>query len=294
MEKINLPYEEGDLIPFPYGGELTSSNINQLPEQLKEDLFTLRDRTETIQNNILAFIRKPSIYDTEVTYKKYDLVTDDSNNINQYISLTDGNKGNGLTDKSNWLRWHIPDVTNRSSVYNKSEFVADSNQNEFDVSVDENYTDVYRNGIKQRQGDDADYVLKDDLTGIVFNEELDKGDLVEVVVWTTSSILSQYKINRVTSSTLMKEMDLVVCLTQGDVVDDGKTAFTLTLPVKPANGAIIKIVDGGANAQNRPIKVQRQGATINGVDEDLILDVNNFSVILTYDFSSNDWSLSSN
>jgi len=294
MEKIILPYEEGDFTPFPYQGELTSDNLNQYPNQLKDDILSLRDRTETIQNNILAFIMKPAIYNSETTYKKYDIVTDDADNTNQYISLVDDNKDNELSDTTKWQKWHIPDVTNRSSVYQKTEFVADDGQTDFDVSVSENYTDVYVNGIKQKQGEDADYILKDDLTGITFNNGLNKNDLVEIIVWTTSSILSQYKIRRIIASTLLKEMDLVVCLTQGDTVDDNTTAMTLTLPARPSNGAIIKIVDGGNNAQNRPIKIQRQGASINGVDEDLIIDVNNFSVLMTYDFIKNDWSLSSN
>jgi len=292
MEKIILPYENDDFTPFPYQGKLTSDNLNEYPNQLKKDILSLRNRTEVIQNNILAFIMKPAIYDSDVSYKKYDIVTDAKNNINQYISLVDDNKDNKLTDTSKWQKWHIPDVTNRSSVYQKTEFVADDNQTEFIVSVSEKYTDVYINGVKKKEEDD--YTLKDDLTGLDFNDGLNDGDKVEIIVWTTSSILSQYKIRKVVSSTLMKEMDLVVCLTQGDTVDDGEVAMTLTLPNKPSNGAIIKIVDGGNNAQNRPIKIQRQGAKINGIDDDLIIDVNNFSVILTYDFIKNDWSLSSN
>jgi len=281
---IELPYESDDFTPFPYQGELTSDNLNQFPKQIKEDLLALRDRTDIIQNNVLAFLQRASEYDKDANYMKDDIVRTASG-VN-YISLIDNNKGNELTDTNYWVRWYVPDMSNQSMAYEKTEFIADDDQTEFNVSVSKDYTDIYLNGVKLSK--ENDYTLKDDLTGFDLKNGASKDDVIECIVWTTSSILSIHKVRRVFSSTLLKDMDVVVCLTDGD------SGFTLTLPTKPVNGSMIKIVDGRDNAQNNPIKLVRQDATINNKKDDVTLDVNGFNVFLTYDYFKNDWSLSYN
>ena len=64
----------------------------------------------------------------------------------------------------------------------------------------------------------------------------------------------------------------------------GKNEQVVKLNLKASSkGGTIGIIDGSSNAQNRPILVAGNGININGKLEDLVLDVNNFSIELIYD-----------
>jgi hypothetical protein len=68
----------------------------------------------------------------------------------------------------------------------------------------------------------------------------------------------------------------------GIIADTTGGSFTVTLPATPATGAQVSIVDG-ANWSTNNLTVARNGSTIEGLAEDLLLDISGASVHLVYD-----------
>lgn len=69
-------------------------------------------------------------------------------------------------------------------------------------------------------------------------------------------------------------------------VIDSSAARTLTLPAAPSNGRKITIIDGDDFLTNNTT-IERNGKTIAGAAEDLVLNVQGSKVELVY--FSNDW-----
>jgi hypothetical protein len=66
------------------------------------------------------------------------------------------------------------------------------------------------------------------------------------------------------------------------IADTSAGAFTITLPAFPTTGDAIIIADGGNWVVNN-LTIGRNGATIAGIADDLVLDVNSVQVTLIYD-----------
>jgi hypothetical protein len=77
----------------------------------------------------------------------------------------------------------------------------------------------------------------------------------------------------------------------GIVADTSAGSFTVTLPASPSNGFYITIVDGG-NFETNNLIVARNGSTIEGIADDLIIDIGIVSVELVYDGAT--WQVYSN
>jgi hypothetical protein len=69
---------------------------------------------------------------------------------------------------------------------------------------------------------------------------------------------------------------------QAIIADTSGGAFTVTLPATPVLGEYVVIVDG-SNWQTTNLTVARNGSTIEGFAEDLVLDVGNVRVDFIYD-----------
>lgn len=63
-------------------------------------------------------------------------------------------------------------------------------------------------------------------------------------------------------------------------------ATTVTLPAAPANGAVVGVM--AANGLTTNI-VARNGKQINGLSEDLVIDMNNASILLRYIDATSQW-----
>jgi len=73
------------------------------------------------------------------------------------------------------------------------------------------------------------------------------------------------------------------------ILVDTTSTVDITLPLTASQGDEVYITDVTANASNQNITVVRNGHKINGLDENLILDVDFSSVKLIYDAPSNGW-----
>ncbi len=282
---FELPYNEIDW--FPYGGELTSANLNQAPKEIDANIRSINDRISTVAGNVMALYGRANSYDSDMNYMQYDVVRGTDA---YYISLKDNNQGNSLNDTSYWTQWYIPQINNRAAVYNETVIIADSNQNDFTCSADPRYVDVYLNGAKLTK--DTDFTIDENGT-LVHIENVAAGDEVTIVGWNIGSILDVYNVKRIASSLLVKPGDFIVCDTNGETLDSGEVAFTVTLPLSSAvNNSIIQIIDGMNNAQNRPVKLTpAAGAKINGVAESMILDVNGFNITCVFDSVNQNWNV---
>jgi hypothetical protein len=72
---------------------------------------------------------------------------------------------------------------------------------------------------------------------------------------------------------------------EGVVANTSSGSWTLTLPASPVSGDVVVIVDGADFSVNN-LTVARNGSTIAGLSEDLVLDIGNVSVHLVYAFSN--------
>lgn len=62
--------------------------------------------------------------------------------------------------------------------------------------------------------------------------------------------------------------------------------ITLTLPATPATGAAVRIIDGGVIGAGATATVARNGKTIMGLSENLIIDVPGIDAVIWYDGST--------
>jgi hypothetical protein len=89
---------------------------------------------------------------------------------------------------------------------------------------------------------------------------------------------------RKTSAYTMSDGDQIIADTSGN------NSFTLTLPASPTGGEIVRIADGGDWTQYN-ITIARNGSTIEGFSEDLIVDIGNtiLDIIYESDGSNSTW-----
>ncbi len=82
---------------------------------------------------------------------------------------------------------------------------------------------------------------------------------------------------------------MTVCDTSGTTVQTGGYGFTVTLPSDPVDKEFVRIMDGSANAQNRPIRISADKLIIN--KNNIICDINYFDVKVIFDSSKDTWSI---
>ena len=107
------------------------------------------------------------------------------------------------------------------------------------------------------------------------------------LVRTTSGLA----IKNINSNTNSEGNTMYICESVGTQLPTDSVAYTLTLPASPDEGTLIYIMDADGNSQNRPILIDRNGNTIDGVADNLTCDVNYFDIKLVFNTSSSNWAL---
>jgi hypothetical protein len=69
-------------------------------------------------------------------------------------------------------------------------------------------------------------------------------------------------------------------------------SITMTLPLNPSATARVTILDGTQQCEMYPVTIARNGKKIDGLAEDLILDVNGVNITLTYINETIGWRIS--
>ena len=100
-----------------------------------------------------------------------------------------------------------------------------------------------------------------------------------------------YKTEVINNNTTLKVDSIYTCDTNGPTLGKDQVAYTLILPDSPNNNDTILLMDGYGNAQNRPILIDRNGNNIDGLSDNLVLDVNYFDIKLVYSNSNSTWAL---
>lgn len=75
------------------------------------------------------------------------------------------------------------------------------------------------------------------------------------------------------------------------MLDSFGGSFTATLPASPSDGDRIAFLNINASLESNNVTIDRNGNNIQGLAEDLILDVDNISFILVFNSNSSDWRL---
>lgn len=103
----------------------------------------------------------------------------------------------------------------------------------------------------------------------------EKGRLTSVTTASVSSSGAGVTYLYKTSNYTMSSAEIILTNTTG-------SAFTLTLPATPSVGDFVEIVDIGDYWDVNNLTVGRNGSSIEGLDEDLLLDVIGAHVTLVY------------
>lgn len=77
----------------------------------------------------------------------------------------------------------------------------------------------------------------------------------------------------------------------GYLINSTSNTVTLTLPLSPVSGDTVAVVDSHHQASTNNITIARNGAKIEGVSEDLILDINGSGFTLVYVDSTRGWEI---
>lgn len=201
----------------------------------------------------------------------------DSNftNLNTDKVQVTGAPTNGQAIVWNGTAW-VPGDAGSNGSYTVSTATATAAQTSFTVSYTVGLLDVYQNGARLIPS--TDYTATNGTsivltTGATLNDEL---------MFVAFSGVPQSQTLTVTGAWTVKTANYTA--TGGDWLfcDTSAGAFTITLPVAPATNAFVRI-GSGAFAQTNNVTVGRNGKTIMGLSENLVISDSNVSVDLVYD-----------
>jgi len=95
----------------------------------------------------------------------------------------------------------------------------------------------------------------------------------------------------VDADTQLAPANIYVCDTEGEMLGEDEVNYTLTMPLNPRDKDKIIVMDGSSNAQDRPILLKYNGNNIDGLADDVTLDVNYFDVTIIYNATDDNWSI---
>lgn len=120
------------------------------------------------------------------------------------------------------------------------------------------------------------------LEGVITNQE---SNIATASALAASAGYNPWEI--LNSSKLLVNRDRVFVNTPAG--QGGQGGLTLTLPAGPSTGFVIEIVDISGNASTNYFTIARNGERIQGLQEDLIFNVNNKRIKLVYSNTASGW-----
>jgi hypothetical protein len=120
------------------------------------------------------------------------------------------------------------------------------------------------------------------LEGVITNQE---SNIASASALAVSAGYNPWQI--LTANKLLVNRDRVFVNTPA--LGGGVGGLTLTLPAGPAIGHVVEIVDISGNASTNFFTIARNGERIQGVEEDLIFNVNNKAMKLIYSNTAKGW-----
>lgn len=97
----------------------------------------------------------------------------------------------------------------------------------------------------------------------------------------SSNAIQAFDANIVSSNWVKKTANYTALIGDKILADSSGGSFTITLPASPNAGTAVMVADAGNWATN-PVTISRNGSTIEGASENLVLDISNIQVEFVY------------
>lgn len=215
----------------------------------------------------------------------YYLDFDNFTNIPDPVITLDGDLTGSvtLTNLANGtLTATVSDNSHNHTVSNISDFTAGAN-----TAIDNRVTQSFVNALNV----DADTLDGNDSTYFTNASNLSSGTVPTARLGTGTANSTTYLAGDQTwkeisggggTTWVVKTANYTAVTGDGIIADTSNGAFTITLPATPSTGDNVIIADGN-DWSNTNLTVARNGSTIEGLSEDLTLDVGSIQVHLIYD-----------
>jgi len=135
---------------------------------------------------------------------------------------------------------------------------------------------------------DADHYTKTDLyTKTEIDTDHYTKTEIDANIYTKTE--SDSLINNIQDDWVIKTNDYILVAKDCILADTSSNVITLTLPASPSDDDYVKIHDFGSSFNTNNLTVAKNGKTIMGVNEDMVVDLDNISFSLVYESTTGDW-----
>jgi hypothetical protein len=270
-----------------------AANVNALPDSAANDFNTYSTVVGLI-NTINDIIESESSSAAANDYATYTTITGllstVESNVTSLTSTVDSVQANvyntyyNISNSLNLIQDNVSSIF-INTLGATSQLITTTTSNTFSLASsisDANNIIVTFEGLMQYPN--IDYVVNGSTLIINNTAPIHAGLTLEVRTLPDGAIYNQTQSNwlEVSSST-------TIPLNKKVIVDTSSSAVTLTLPLNPAFGNEIRIIDGTGNASTNPIIIYGNGSNIQASTDNVAIDVNRAAFTLVYYNSYNGW-----
>lgn len=206
-----------------------------------------------------------------------DFYADDVDNAAQW-SNSDRPEQISKTNNSFQMKWTSTGLTQGSATNVVQEIISRSGWSK--------NNDIRFAGFYTVTGNSGDYALADD-----YSDSSPDVATLSVTYTTPKQLVSNKFPGYGTLNWSITASNITVSNKDGILADVSGSALTITLPGSPETGDVVAIKDYLENASTNNITVDRNGNNIDGLAENLTIDIDGAGVRLAYSDSSNGWEI---